>query len=180
VERCPAFGASLLTTCNHCEDVMHNHHASPITRRGRRAAALGIVAASLALGACTSPLDTSSIGGASAGGDWRSAKRCQPQENPAPGDHAGDGPALSPEEILPDRGRCPEAYVGHGGGSGAPPLTQPEPDPVGTYPRPNLDHGCADGETLNGFPCKSVPGTGKVIYPEAPGEDRDPPQIPNY
>lgn len=62
----------------------------------------------------------------------------------------------------------------------APPIEQPQPDAPGTYPSPNLDHGCADGETLNGFPCKSVPGTGGVIYPDAPELDTDPPQIPNY
>jgi hypothetical protein len=137
------------------------------------------VVVSLALTACSSPLDTST-GGASAGGDWRSAARCQPQESPAAGDNPGDGPGLSPREILPDPSKCPEAYVGNGGSAGAPSIPRSEPDPVGTYPRPNINHGCVDGETLNGFPCKSVPGTGGEIYPGAPGLDRDPPQIPNY
>ncbi len=130
------------------------------------------IAACSALAACASPIAGS--------GDWRSASRCQPQENPRPGDHPGDGPALSPEEILPDRSTCPEAYEGSDRPSGAPPIVQPRPDAPHTYPRPNIDHGCADGETLNGFPCKSVPGTGGVIYPNAPELDTDPPQIPNY
>jgi hypothetical protein len=136
--------------------------------------AVAAIAASLALAACGSPLDAVS------GGDWRSQARCQPQESPAPGDHPGDGPALSPEEILPDRAKCPEAYAG-GGPSTAPPIAQPDPGGGGpAHPPPNTDHRCADVEAANGFACKSVPGTGRVIYPGAPTEDRTPPEIPNY
>ncbi len=60
----------------------------------------------------------------------------------------------------------------HGSGhSWAPPITMPQPEPPYTHPGPNLDHGCADGASANGFPCVSVPGTGGVIYP---GPDPDP------
>lgn len=144
----------------------------------RSGVAVVSVVASIALAACGGPLGA-------AGGDWRSQARCQPQENPAPGDHAGDGPGLSPKEILPDRSTCPEAYGG-GGGSGAPPVPGGDPAQSGgggggaVYPSPDPDHACAEGETLNGFPCHSVPGTGGGIYPGAPTEDRTRPQIPNY
>jgi hypothetical protein len=141
--------------------------------------AFAALAASLALAACGSPLDS-----VSGGGDWRSQARCQPTENPAPGDHAGDGPALSPDEILPDARRCPEAFRG-GGPSTAPPTNVPDRSHApgggsGREPGSDPDHGCADAVTANGFACRSVPGTGRVIYPGAPGEDDDPPQIPNY
>ncbi len=142
------------------------------TSMADRGAALLSIAACCALAACASPVAGS--------GDWRGASRCQPQESPRPGDHPGDGPALSPEEILPDRARCPEAYQGGGQPSGAPTIEQPRPEPPHGRPRPNVDHGCAEGETLNGSPCRSVPGTGGVIYPEAPALDTDPSQMPNH
>ena len=140
------------------------------TSVSRAGAVLLSVLAASGLAACSSPLE----------GDWRNASRCQPQENPAPGDHPGDGPSLSPGEVLPDPAKCPEAFRGSDRAGGAPPMQQPRPDEPGTYPRPNIDHGCADGETLNGFPCKSVPGSGGSIYPGAPELDTDPPQIPDY
>jgi len=60
----------------------------------------------------------------------------------------------------------------HGSGhSWAPPIDMPRPEPPYIHPAPNLDHGCAEGESANGFPCVSVPGTGGVIYP---GPDPDP------
>jgi hypothetical protein len=95
--------------------------AAPVTtaRRVRCALLGGAVVLSLALTACSGPLQTPSAGGVSRGSDrpW------------------------------------------------APPIGQPEPDPPYTYPRPDIDHGCAEPETMNGFPCTSVPGTGRVIYP---------------
>lgn len=153
------------------------HHFPRRSSAALRAAA-ALAAASLALTAC-GPLDE-----VSSGGDWRSAARCQPQENPAPGGSPGDGPMLSPREILPDPATCPEAYRSSGR-----PIVAPPPSggsgsgsggaPVRRVPSPNLDHGCAEGATLNGSPCTSVPGTGRVIYPGAPGLDHDPPQIPD-
>jgi hypothetical protein len=137
---------------------------------------LAAIAASVALAACGGPLAVS-------GGDWRSQERCQPQERPAPGDDPGDGPALSPEEILPDRARCPEAFRG-GGPVTAPPIAGPDPGAGGgsgpVRPPADPDHGCAEPETANGFACRSVPDTGRVIYPDAPSEDRTPSAIPNY
>jgi hypothetical protein len=70
----------------------------------------------------------------------------------------------------------PNAGSSSGGdhGSGhrwAPPISMPQPEPPYTHPAPNLDHGCAEVESANGFPCVSVPGTGGVIYP---GPDPDP------
>src|SRR3954452_17115717 len=60
----------------------------------------------------------------------------------------------------PNAGSSSGGDEGHGGHAWAAPISMPEPDPPSSHPGPNLDHGCADGATANGFPCTSVPGTG--------------------
>jgi hypothetical protein len=99
--------------------------------------------------------------------NWRDAPRCQPQEDPAPGDSPSDGPALSPEEILPDPELCPEAYEG-GGPSTAPPIPEPAPEPSGpSGPEPGY-HPCSESESLNGHPCTEIPGVPTPFYPTDP------------
>lgn len=89
---------------------------------------------------------------------WRSEERCQPP-----------GGGLDPEDVLPDPVKCPEAYVGNGGGSGAPPVGAIPGSPGAEGPEELPDpHPCSRQESLNGFPCVEVPGEDTPIYPEVP------------
>jgi hypothetical protein len=76
---------------------------------------------------------------------------------------------------MPSTGSASGGDRGNSGGghSWAPPIKQPVFEPPYTHPGPNLDHGCADGASANGFACVSVPDTGDVIYP-GPDPDPDP------
>ncbi|HSV40120.1 MAG TPA: hypothetical protein VLI04_15275 [Nocardioidaceae bacterium] len=101
--------------------------------QSRRSFAAGIaVLAALAVGGCGLP-------GTS---DWRSQARCQPP-----------GGGWGPEHVLPDRDKCPEAYVGNGKGGWSPSLPaggSSEPwEPAPTPP-------CSRSESLNGFRCENT------------------------
>lgn len=104
--------------------------------------------------------------------DWRSADRCRPIEDPAPGDHPGDGPGLSAAETLADPQKCPEMYAeGSGGGRWAPEIEIPQPD-SGERGEDGDVHPCQQSASLNGFYCKRIDGVEYPVYPSSPSEDR--------
>jgi hypothetical protein len=99
----------------------------------------------------------SSGGQQTAGGsNWRNEPRCQPP-----------GGGLSPEQVLPDRDQCPEAYRGNGDPSGAPALPN---EPPSTEPVEPPSDPCGP-PALNGFPCYPVDprgNPGPYYPPETP------------
>jgi hypothetical protein len=85
----------------------------------------------------------------------------------------------TPVPALPTARRAPRALLGVAAAASLALSACSSPiDPPYTDPRPNLDHGCADGAAANGFPCTSLPGTGHGIYPDGAGRTPSPPGDP--
>lgn len=92
--------------------------------------------------------------------------RCQPVDDM---NDPSDGSIPSPDELLPDPEQCPEFYEGSGDAAGgAPPVPGVPPvDPgVEPVPPPTGSDPCAEGESLNGFPCTPTPEGPVYITPD--------------